>query len=268
MVTIMLLCLQSSLVLAQNDPGLRDSIIIEGLSADSGATTVKARIWVVSDDSIAFYNLPVTWSSVNNSVHPRAGGMYYPPLSEWDVIFDSVLVAEHFVRQIGLCYIFPVPDTLPDLLLITGNQRVNCWDMVFDIDPGAPPQTVVLDTMFDSRNRSASFGLNDGLTEFTPAVLVTPIVINSINHPCIYTVGDINGSGDLNSLDVTYGVSFLKGGAPPPYDCNCQSHGNWYVAGDVNGSCSFNGLDVSYLISYFRDQGPTPASCTDCPSAQ
>jgi hypothetical protein len=81
---------------------------------------------------------------------------------------------------------------------------------------------------------------------------------------CDYLVGDINGVGGVNGIDVVYGVSYLKGGNPPPYTCECTPGNSWYVAGDANASCNFNGVDVTYLVSYFKG-GPVPRPCPDCP---
>ncbi len=81
---------------------------------------------------------------------------------------------------------------------------------------------------------------------------------------CDYTVGDVNDSGEYNGLDITFGVSFFKGSAPPPYVCECTQGNSWYVAGDVNGSCSYNGLDITYGVAYFKG-GPNPIPCADCP---
>ena len=65
-------------------------------------------------------------------------------------------------------------------------------------------------------------------------------------------------------LDVTYGVAYFKGGAVPPYECECTPGDTWYVAGDVNGSCNYNGLDITYAVAYFKG-GPDPMPCPDCP---
>jgi hypothetical protein len=90
--------------------------------------------------------------------------------------------------------------------------------------------------------------------------------IFSVSSNCGYIVGDINNSGETNGLDVVYMVNFFKGGAPPPYICQCTPGSSWYVSGDVNNSCSFNGLDVTYLVGYFKG-GPNPAPCPNCPPA-
>ncbi len=90
-----------------------------------------------------------------------------------------------------------------------------------------------------------------------------------IQSACAYRTGDANGSGTFNGLDVTFSVSYFKGGIPPPYSCECppESGQSWYVAGDVNATCSFNGLDVTYMVAFFKG-GPSPSPCPDCPPAR
>ncbi len=84
---------------------------------------------------------------------------------------------------------------------------------------------------------------------------------------CDYVVGDANGNGSFNGLDVVYSVSYFKGGPIPPYSCECTPGQTWYVAGDVNASCNFNGLDVSYMVSFFKG-GPLCNPCPNCPPAR
>jgi len=104
---------------------------------------------------------------------------------------------------------------------------------------------------------------------------ITDVVITSNNtttldvtltfhHQCDYVVGDVNGSGVVNGLDIMYGVVFFKEGNPPNCLCECTPGHIWYVCGDVNASCSYNGLDITYLINYFKG-GPPPMPCPDCP---
>jgi len=82
---------------------------------------------------------------------------------------------------------------------------------------------------------------------------------------CDYVVGDVNGSGNYNGLDVTYGVAFLKGGNAPQCD-PCLSCPGWNYCGDVNGSCNYNGLDITYGVAYLKG-GSAPVPCGDCPPA-
>jgi hypothetical protein len=99
------------------------------------------------------------------------------------------------------------------------------------------------------------------------AVIHDTLVIDLVLTPwagCDYVVGDANDSGDYNGLDITFGVSYLKGGTPPPYECDCPLHGIWYSAGDVNGSCDYNGLDITYGISFLKGSATELIPCPDC----
>ncbi len=72
-----------------------------------------------------------------------------------------------------------------------------------------------------------------------------------VDTAIFYLVGDVNHSGAVNGLDVTYLVNFFKGGTPPPLNID-----GLYVEADANGSCTVNGLDVTYLVNYFKG-GPS-----------
>ena len=82
---------------------------------------------------------------------------------------------------------------------------------------------------------------------------------------CDYVVGDANNNGVFNGLDVVYGVAYLKGGPPPPFECECPPTGTWFVAGDVNSSCSYNGLDITFAVLYFKGGTPEISPCPYCP---
>jgi hypothetical protein len=104
----------------------------------------------------------------------------------------------------------------------------------------------------------------------TPAILVIIAAFLSVYAmsalACDYVVGDVNGSGIFNGVDVVFACNYLGGGGTPPDSCECPDESGrvWYVAGDVNASCSFNGLDVTYMVAYFKG-GPEPHPCADCP---
>ena len=127
--------------------------------------------------------------------------------------------------------------------------------IIFQITPD--PQFFVFDIIVD--------GISIGpATQFRFDNVRTDHTISAVFGGCSYIVGDVNGSNMFNGLDVTYAVSYFKGGPSPVLSCECPPHGSWYVAGDVNGSCTFNGLDVSAAITYFKG-GPPPIPCPDCP---
>lgn len=65
--------------------------------------------------------------------------------------------------------------------------------------------------------------------------------------------GDVNLDGIIDVHDLTYLVSFLyQGGPPPPVLANA----------DVNGDCCIDWRDVKYLMEYLFMGGPAPVYCT------
>jgi hypothetical protein len=104
-----------------------------------------------------------------------------------------------------------------------------------------------------------------------------PVLFLQIPNPtrdlggCAYVPGDINGNGSANGIDVTFGVSFFKGGSLPPIDCNppCAAQTDpFYAAGDVNGNCTFNGIDITFFVSYLKGGRPALLFCPNCPPIQ
>ena len=93
---------------------------------------------------------------------------------------------------------------------------------------------------------------------------VVGIEDGTISQGCDYLIGDVNNSDTFNGLDITYGVSYFKGGPAPLYICECTPGNVWFVSGDVNASCTYNGLDITYGVAYFKG-GPDPIPCSDCP---
>jgi len=159
-----------SLAYAQQDPddtGIQDSLIIDDGHADSlNQGFINIQIWAVSDDSVAYYNFPVGWNAPAGGVYAGSGTQYFPPLTNWDLAYDTVVTSQSFLRQFG----FSDLGDLDNPCLITSGSRVNCWNLRFIILPNTRSQLVVLDTVFDSRSGSCILGLKDGRTEITPAV--------------------------------------------------------------------------------------------------
>jgi hypothetical protein len=103
-----------------------------------------------------------------------------------------------------------------------------------------------------------------------PLVLAPRYVIEvtSGEMGCDYIPGDINGNGSANGIDVTYGVSYLKGGNAPRDSCDCPPIAYpFYAAMDVNGSCSSNGIDITFFVAYLKQMQPALLHCEDCPPA-
>jgi hypothetical protein len=105
-------------------------------------------------------------------------------------------------------------------------------------------------------------------------IVVTPgdVTVLNVQLPlagCEYVIGDANGSGGYNGLDITYGVNFFKYGSPEPQcpygSCPIAPCDAFFYCGDVNGSCNYNGLDITYGVNYFKFGSPGPTPCGDCP---
>ena len=83
---------------------------------------------------------------------------------------------------------------------------------------------------------------------------------------CDYIIGDINGNGAANGIDVVYGVNYFKGGFAPPDSCNCPpAVFPFYAAGDVNANCNFNGIDITFFVNFLKGTVPALLSCPTCP---
>ncbi len=156
-------------VLAQqdpNDPGIQDSVILGSASIDSGAAPhfVIIPVYVVTDDSVAFYYMPFTWESSIGGIHLGRPFIYYPPFicNNWS--FDTIYADQQRVEFRGL-------GGLDSTICIynTGGIRALFTNLRFIIDADAPHQLVVIDTFWSDRNFSLMFALVDGFTDFTPA---------------------------------------------------------------------------------------------------
>jgi hypothetical protein len=148
-----------------DDPGIQDSIIVGCAGLDSGGTFLFIPIIIVTDDSVAAYTLPLTWIAPLGGVYAGRGTQYYYPLTSWDERYDTVMLGENYVRQVGWADLGGDPNPV----LLTNGVRVNTWTLRFVVDPHALRQLIVLDTCWDERNGSVQLFLADGRHEITPA---------------------------------------------------------------------------------------------------
>jgi hypothetical protein len=215
-------------------------------------------------DSVVFNNVSISSDTVINVSLPSAGPDTEPPTvsvispnggENWPAYSNQFIFWEASdnvaVSSIDLHFSSNGP-TGPFTLISAGQTDDGSyqWNVPDDTTDNGFVKIIAYDPSSNS-----SYDLSDAA--FT---------IFSVSSNCGYIVGDINNSGETNGLDVVYMVNFFKGGAPPPYICQCTPGSSWYVSGDVNNSCSFNGLDVTYLVGYFKG-GPNPAPCPNCPPA-
>ncbi|UCC79643.1 MAG: hypothetical protein JSW64_15485, partial [Candidatus Zixiibacteriota bacterium] len=148
-----------------DDPGDRDSLIIETVYAELGDTAVDVRAYATTDDSVWFYNFPVTWnSSCGAGIYPFDVS-YYNLLIHWMDNYDTLLYDQVLLRIVGWCGDHDEPP------LITNNQRMHCWTIHFSVDSLDLPQYLEIDTTFDNLHGSLLFALGDGITHFAPVFI-------------------------------------------------------------------------------------------------
>ena len=150
------------------DPGIQDSVIVGSATHVDSSDQYQYRflpIYAVTDDSVAFYNLPLRWIAPQGGVSIGAGIQYFYPLTAWAERYDSVVTDSGYIRSFGWADL----DSLNTPLLITDSLRLQAWPIRAIIAPNAQSQLVVFDTCYDAITGSLLFGLWGGRTEFTPA---------------------------------------------------------------------------------------------------
>jgi hypothetical protein len=181
------ICLLSAGNVSAQDPGIQDSIIVENIMIEYAVDSIYVKVYVVTDDSVAFYNLPLEFTSTGYGIN-YADIRYIASGYDWDENFDDFVDEDDFLRMIGF-YDLGGDDNTP---LHTNSNRVHYLSIVFDIEPGAPSQVIFIDPTYDDVNGPVLFGLTDGITGFTPAFVSGVITyISSEDVPALSEWGMI-----------------------------------------------------------------------------
>jgi len=149
------------------DPGARDSVIIDTVNAAymPNGGTVFVHVWFVTDDSIVWVNLPLSWTSSDGMIFPGRT-VWRETFTQWDDCYDTLLQDRRLLRQIAFSDIGG-EDNPP---LLTDGQRLWGMDLRFIILPGADSrQFVAIDTTVDPINGPIDFGGPHGWYSFMPA---------------------------------------------------------------------------------------------------
>lgn len=226
-----------------------------------------------SDPAISFENYPSWMNVVGDTISgmPLVG---YPDTSFVIIASDGELADSLTVTVLILHVNVPPYITSPDSVIAQTEVFFTYLATAEDPDGTDPVITFESYPAWMAVSGSTILGYPPEGSPDTSFVVIasdgqladTLEVVVTVISGCAYTVGDVNGSGTFNGLDVTYMVSFLKGGSAPTVECECPPHSQFYLQGDVNASCSFNGLDVTYSVGYFKG-GSQPMPCPDCPPA-
>jgi hypothetical protein len=160
--------------------------------------------------------------------------------------------------------------TRPSDTAETPSDILNTWLFISpSADTISPGDSLIAQATLDSRFIGADTYLgqiviNSNDPDSPTGTIPVVFLVYAIGPGCSYTIGDINGNGTANGIDVVYGVSYFKGGALPPVSCDCPGHGPLFVAGDVNANCIFNGIDITFYVGYLKGSQPALRACPDC----
>jgi hypothetical protein len=193
-------------------------------------------------DTINFMHTPL--ASKDSFVVSRDGGMVLYPLTTWrDVAFLTPNPDPNpgYTNQSLLCFSGDL-----DVLLNTGGDTIHLATFYMHTTSDSTvlyQSTLTFQEGYEPTCGNLLWGFQDGITPVYPHQTFSNLYFVD------YYAGDANGSGNVNGLDVTYMVGYLKGNFPPP---------DPILAGDANGDCMTNGLDVVYLVAYFKGLGPEP----------
>lgn len=174
---IIILCFMANEVVLAQDPGAPDSIIIGDVVSDLGDTLVEVPIYAVTDDSVAYFNLPLAFADTGSGF---SIDMVYavpdPPLLVlWDEIYYDFVYEEGFLRLFGF-WDTGGEDNPP---LLTEYERVHIMNLVFRIEPDAPDQYVTIDTAVDPAGGPLKLGLLDGVTGFVPVFVAGTVTFGN-----------------------------------------------------------------------------------------
>jgi hypothetical protein len=234
-----------SVMAAAQDPGLRDSLIFGNLDNSpiiiGSGQEAAVPVWIKYDDSILFIHLPM--ATDDDYIESRNGGESFVSIECWEE--QVFLPPDTNSPQAG--YTSQGLMTWNDWNDLACPPPTYIWVHVIDFWVTASSDTAALGEItyaiegYSPRNGDVIFGLPDGVSEFEPRIRNGPLRL--------YLSGDVNESHDVNGLDVTYLVNYLKGTGPPP---------EILISGDVNGSCGMNGIDIVYLVNYLRQDCSAP----------
>ncbi len=189
------------------------------------------------------------------------------PGQDTDGLNGSTVGIENIDGTIGLPVVFNAAYMHDNLAIkISSDEWLEADPNSGTVEPGATDTVSVLFNATDLADSQYTghiiIAANDPATPTTD--IPVTLWVGQYSGGCHYVIGDANGSGSANGLDVIYLVNFFKGGAPPPDSCQCRPPEWLYVACDVNGDCARNGIDVTYMVNYYKG-GPDFRFCADCP---
>lgn len=168
------------------DPGMQDSIIIGSASVDSGQTFAFIQEYFVTDDSVVYFDIPLTLRSDYGGVCFGTGAQYFPPLNSWDWCIDTVSCDPPFTRRFCYCDLGGDPPP-PPIFTDSARMAISVYRLI--IFPNTPRQIVAIDSFSTCR-----FGTYN--TDFVPALV-----------PGYLYIGVSDGINDVNIQPTSFSLS-------------------------------------------------------------
>lgn len=147
-----------------DDPGIQDSVIVQTVTVNQAMRSVLVELYFVTDDPVMYLNIPLLWTSENDSIYPDQ--IYYQEIwgEDWG---DTIMLEQHRINIFGFS---GMNDTLN-----THGTRQLLLSIQFQV-ASQTSQIISIDSTWDDRNGSLVFGLSDGVTEITPAFVPGGII--------------------------------------------------------------------------------------------
>jgi len=151
-----LICLLLALAASAIAQEQQDSLIIGSVYLDCDQWTF-IRVYAVTFDSICFLSASLHINSPENQIRWGTGTQYFPPMTSWDTIIDSLIYDENIMMTIAWADIGGDPNEP----LFTNGQRQHIITYRVGIELDAQPQIACIDTVYSSRYGSAFLGRCD-----------------------------------------------------------------------------------------------------------
>ena len=207
--------------------------------------SIMVPIYVWNDEELGGFSLGFTYDTTELEIVKKrydTTGSAIPADSRSYIKENTFTAGRYLIGWIDLDGDNPIPVNNADKaeLLITVN---------FKVKSTATPKTIVLDSVYVPP--AGPFILSSNL-----GIRVRPQYVHCPDGDIILgeaLCGDVNGSGDINLVDVVYMLNYIFRHGAPPQDTR---------GGDIDCDLRITIADVVYLINYTFRAGPKP--CLGC----
>jgi hypothetical protein len=148
---------------------------------------INLPVWVKTDDSVTFVHIPL--ASDDDYIQSHDDGQLFWPLSLWDAVQflapDEDSPGPGMTSQSLLGYAYLSDPRNPENFLMTNYQWMRVADFIMTAtgDPGVLEDTTQLSEGSNPTYDGLTWTLQDGVTQFEPAVIYPRLRFTENNHP-------------------------------------------------------------------------------------